>query len=655
MPLFLWGTVMFMTQVASAQSDMLKLKDSLQHLISNSTDDVSKIENYDALNRLLLKLNDRQTLLEKAEEGLILSEKLGISKWIVQMTLYKAIAIDISGRPDEAIPIYMNGLEMAKLTNEKELEAKYYMNIGACYYYIGDLHLGLKNYLDAYERSEALKKVDFAKLLNNIGIIYRLQKKHLRAEEIYLKSYRLKEELQDSLGMATSLMNLGLVNYRIKGKERKAIDYLKKSYLFYEKLKRPYDMASCSTSLGEVYLALQNIPAAKKELRKAWRYFEENPSKLYSISTLNLLSQIAVLEKDYELADTHLEKALELVADSGAKKNHGEILLALSEIKNALGKDQKAYSLLKEAYIINDTLKQIKSIEAMEEMQTKFDVEEKESQLQINRLKLNERTLQRNVFLIGVSFLAACTLFVFFFFRSKIRANKKIAVQKEEIQSQRISELQQKNKVLALNGMIEGQEAERMRIAQDLHDGLGGLLSTVKAHFTSIQGETQQQQKNQLAEKTSKLIDEACIEVRRISHDMIPNALTLSSLPVALEDLCGGLKNEGYEIDLDVKDFPDHMSKTKQVVLFRIVQEAVSNIRKHADARSVLIQILKASNRLSLIIEDDGKGFDPAMGIEGEGLGLKNINSRVEFLNGSIDWNTKLSEGTTITINIPIT
>jgi len=655
MPLFLWSMVISMTQVAAAQSGMLKLKDSLEHLISNSTDDVSKIENYDALNRLLLKLNDRQTLLEKAEEGLILSEKLGISKWIVQMTLYKAIAIDISGSPNEAIPLYMNGLEMAKLTNEKELEAKYYMNIGACYYYIGDLHLGLKNYLDAYERSEAMKKVDLAKLLNNIGIIYRLQKKHLRAEEIYLKSYRLKEELQDSLGMATSLMNLGLVNYRIKGKERKAIDYLKKSYLLYEKLKRPYDMASCSTSLGEVYLALKNIPAAKKELSKAWRYFEEHPSQQYSISSLNLLSQIAVLEKDYELAETYLEKALELAVGSGAKKNHGEILFALSEIKNALGKNQKAYSLLKESYTINDTLKQLKGIEAMEEMQAKFDVGEKESELQINRLKLNERTLERNIFLIGISFLAVCTLFIFFFLRSKIRANKKITFQKEEIQMQRINELQQKNKLLALSGMIEGQEAERMRIAKDLHDSLGGLLSTVKAHFTSIQSESEQQQKTHLAEKTNRLIDEACIEVRRISHNMIPNVLTLSGLPEALEDFSDGLKNEGYSVDLDVNDFPEQMSKTKQVMLFRIVQEAVSNIRKHADAKSILIQIFKANKRLSLIIEDDGKGFDHTEAVASRGVGLKNINSRVEFLNGSIDWNTTLGEGTTITINIPIT
>ena len=99
-----------------------------------------------------------------------------------------------------------------------------------------------------------------------------------------------------------------------------------------------------------------------------------------------------------------------------------------------------------------------------------------------------------------------------------------------QIQRQKIAELEQKNKLLALNSMIEGQESERLRIAQDLHDGLGGLLTTVKAHFNAIEREIANIKNMNVYEKTNQLIDEACAEVRRIAHDMVPHSLKMNGL-----------------------------------------------------------------------------------------------------------------------------
>ena len=235
-----------------------------------------------------------------------------------------------------------------------------------------------------------------------------------------------------------------------------------------------------------------------------------------------------------------------------------------------------------------------------------------------------------------------------------MKDQKTIATQKQALKDQEIKELQQKNKLLALNSMIEGQEAERLRIAKDLHDSLGGLLSTVKAHFTTIQKEIEQLEELNITAKTNSLIDEACIEVRRISHNMMPHALSISGLQGAVEDIAENLRDEGYEATLEVNHLPEKIEATKEVMIYRLVQEIISNIRKHAEAKSVLIQILGYKKELNLIIEDDGKGFIYDEAMEKGGLGLKSINSRVQFLDGTISWDSQPNKGTSVTINIPI-
>ena len=652
---FLQCIFLLLTANSQAQDNPNQQIERLQQRIAKSPNDTSKVALYNDLANVHLKFNNEAQLLRTAEEGLALARKLDFTMGILKLNLHKAIAVDIMGQADNALSLYNEGLEMALDLDEKNLVAVYYINIGICYYFIGDLDLALKNYLLAYDMHEHLEKDELGRLLNNIAIIYRRQKDYERAEEIYLKSYELKSEIHDSLGMSASLMNLGLVYNEIKGKQPLAVSTLKKSRKLYNLLGAKYHAATCDVALGKVYYHLDSLAMAKEKLVKAWDYFEETPSLHLDdkISTLGLLGEVAIKENDHKKAETYIETALNLLTTSDQRKDHLKFLYDLSIVKDKLGKDEEAYSLLKEAYALNDTLTETVRLQSMEEMQAKFDVKEKENELVISELKLDKRTRQRNIFLFGTSGLALFALVVFFLLRHRIRANKQIAAQNEILQEQKITELQQQNKLLSLNSMIEGQEAERMRIAKDLHDSLGGLLSTVKAHFTTIQNEISQLTKLNITHKTNELIDEACVEVRRISHNMIPHALTLSGLAVALEDLVDGLRTEGYQVDLDIQNFSGKIEKTKQAMLFRLVQEVVSNIRKHANAKQILIQILGGKEGMSIIIEDDGDGFDFDKAISSGGMGLKSINSRVEFLNGSIDWDTNSGEGTTITINIP--
>ncbi len=648
------GILSFKTSCAMLQQPNTTKVDSLEQLILITPNDTSKVLLYADLARLYLRGDKTKEMIKTADVGFRLAKKLDYTAGMGQMLLTKGLAYYITGESDEALTVYDEGLSLIKGQGEKALESKFYINIGACYQYRGDINMALENYLKAYNLREAMKKDHLGRLLNNIGAIYRFKKKYNRAEEIYLESYGLKKEVNDSLGIAASLMNLGLVYSLMEEKKPHAVKQLQESREIYQKLGRLNDAASCDAVLGKVYTRLNDIPKAKVALYRAWAFYETEPISDYSCITLVHLGGIALGENQLKDANTYYTKALEAANKLNRIQDQVEILFGLSELKNKLGNTSGAYKDLKIAVGLTDSLNETSRIEAMEEMQTKFDVSQKDNQLLISSLTLDKRTRQRNFVLIGGISLLFFTLSLILMLRSKLRANKKITLQQQEIQSGKITELQQENKLLALNSMIEGQETERMRIAQDLHDSLGGLLSTVKAHFETIQGKIKQLDELNITKKTNELIDEACVEVRRISHNMVPHALTLSGLPLVLEDLVENMRNEGFNVDLEVQNFPENLTKTQQATLYRLVQEVISNIRKHAETKNVLIQMLGNSNGLSLIIEDDGIGFDYEKALATNGIGIESINSRVMYLDGTVDWDTQSGKGTTLTIYIPL-
>ncbi len=292
--------------------------------------------------------------------------------------------------------------------------------------------------------------------------------------------------------------------------------------------------------------------------------------------------------------------------------------------------------------MIRDLVVEKNRLALMEEMQIKFDVAQKDGELKINQLDLNQRTLERNWLIVGALLLGLLSLAIVFGFRSRIRANKKIAVQESALQQQQMVQLEQNAKLTALSAMIHGQEQERSRIAADLHDGLGGLLSSVKAHFNAL---PQPSSEPTLFGKTNHLIDDACVELRRISHNMMPRALALSGLPGALEDLAQDLQKQGVACQLEMIGLEQSFDPNHAITIYRIIQELTNNVVKHAQANHLLLQLIRQGNNLTIIAEDNGKGFDVPLALTQKGLGLSSIESRVKFLQGSIEWDPTKPDG----------
>ena len=208
---------------------------------------------------------------------------------------------------------------------------------------------------------------------------------------------------------------------------------------------------------------------------------------------------------------------------------------------------------------------------------------------------------------------------------------------------------------MAVKAVIEAEENERQRIAKDLHDGVGQMMSAAKMNLSAFESEVQfanDEQKKSL-KKVIQLVDESCKEVRTVSHIMMPNALLKNNLAAAIHDFVNKLNNKTLQAHVNTIGLDERMDSNIETVLYRVMQECVHNAIKHAGATTLDISLIRDKDGISGTVEDNGKGFDAADKDNFEGIGLKNITTRIEYLKGTVDFDTAPGRGTVVAFHVP--
>ncbi|MGI8951110.1 MAG: sensor histidine kinase [Chitinophagaceae bacterium] len=229
------------------------------------------------------------------------------------------------------------------------------------------------------------------------------------------------------------------------------------------------------------------------------------------------------------------------------------------------------------------------------------------------------------------------TIIIIYFIASVIRYHRQyIQLQKERIFAE-----------------ITMQENERKRIATDLHDSLGPLLSTVKLNINSI--DTHDDEEKEIINKAGKYLDEIIRSIRQISYNLLPNTLERKGLIEAIKEFSTQL-NEKRFLKIEVQVTADcALSKEKEVHIFRMLQEIMHNTIKHANAKHLQIALSCKDEYLLILTKDNGVGFDvEKIKSDSGGLGLKSIESRAEILNSQLTITSKPGAGTSYFLKIPI-
>ena len=274
------------------------------------------------------------------------------------------------------------------------------------------------------------------------------------------------------------------------------------------------------------------------------------------------------------------------------------------------------------------------------------DILQRDADLQIERQKRIQQTeisrqqVLRNI-IIGISIFVIVIVVMMY---NRRRIKQKMVFQQQLNKQQ--TEL--------MNTVIVVQDQERKRIAEDLHDTLGSILSAAKLKLSAIAENDNDHGQHNHYDDTLGLLDEAVNEMRNISHNLLPASLLRLGLVAGLKNLMNKISNKsGLQINFVAYGFKERIDETIEVSIYRIVLEAINNVVKHAKAKNVTVQLVQHDNYINILVEDDGVGFDRSAVLKEQGIGLNNILSRVDHMKGNIEIDTKPRAGTVINIDIP--
>lgn len=209
------------------------------------------------------------------------------------------------------------------------------------------------------------------------------------------------------------------------------------------------------------------------------------------------------------------------------------------------------------------------------------------------------------------------------------------------------------SEINALHSMLEGQEQERKRLAQEIHDGVGPVLSTIKINLANIEGEVEHTN-HELGDrfrKSYQMIDEVANDIRSISHNLLPKVLIDFGLKDALQTICEKVEDTKHvAVAFIDSGFEGRLDEATELGLYRVAQELLNNTLKYAEASKITLQLIERSGQVILMYEDDGKGFYPDA--VSEGIGMMNIHNRIKALGGGVIIDSQPGRGMTATIEL---
>lgn len=364
---------------------------------------------------------------------------------------------------------------------------------------------------------------------------------------------------------------------------------------------------------------------------------------------------------DMDLRDSALavlRRCTDLALRTGDLSRVAEGQLKASNYLKAMGRTAEAMHDLELYTATNDSLLAIAREDRFANLEIKYGTAKKEQALKVQRLELGQvhaakrRREVQLLWSVGAALMLATVLLLLFRNNQHI---KRLREKERVVHVQEVNDLMHQQEIRSLDAMMEGQERERKRIAQDLHDRLGSMLSAIKLQFSALEGRLEELRSDQQKQyhHVFTLLDDAVGEVRRISHDMVKSSLARFGLKGALEDLYSTVHVPGkLDIEMSLFGLDDRLDQRVEIAVYRMVQECISNALRHARAHRLTIQVTRSAGMLNLIVEDDGVGFDPTQ--VNEGMGMANLRRRAADVGGTVRVDTRPGRGTSISVDIPL-
>ncbi|WP_293890894.1 sensor histidine kinase [Flavobacterium sp.] len=528
-------------------------------------------------------------------------------------------------------------------------KALFYYLYGQTYYANSNGALGLSYFMKANDIYKAQKNYD--KVIDINLIIVEIKRL------INYKYNDYKYLIDEAVDYAIKRNNIPLLcktykeigNNLFESNPSKAIDYYQKAILENKKVKDSFFEADVRSNIGLVYIEkFHNYKLARKYNSLALDYYQKHKLNFSIACTYVNQADVFLNEKKYDSAMALYQKADAL----NIKDNNTNTRIILYGLMADLYKEMKNY---KKALEYTDKLKVYQSI--VDENQQVKAIRDIDAKYQSKEHK-DEIAWQKSLMKKGgavIVFLVVLIILIFLGYKN-LNKKKKIVEQEKLIEIQKLENVLQEHELHEIDKLLEGQEKERIKIANDLHDNLGSMLATLKLNFQNLKKqELYLDDPDNLFNKTDELIDEAYQKVRTIAHTKNAGVIANQGLLPAVNNIAKKMSIPGKLI-VDVIPFglDERLENTLEVTIFRMIQEILTNAIKHANATEISIHLTQHDDSLNIIVEDNGTGFNPKNIDKKEGMGLTNIEKKTEQMGGIFTIDSTEKRGTSILIDIPL-
>lgn len=522
----------------------------------------------------------------------------------------------------QAIETLYEALEVFQDIGDTNTMAVTSLNIGVIYYYYKDIKNASITYTKALKLARISKnKAVEASALTNLGGIENENQNLDRADSLYNAALKIRLEIGPESSIAGLYENLGIIAQE-RGDFRQALTYLNKSLNIKIKENNDDALASLYANLGNLYHREKNYFKAKESLLKALEYANKSKS----------------LEKLLQI-----NKSISIVYED--QKDYVNALIYYREYK-----------------LLDDSIHSLKSEETINLFKQKYKTAEQDRTIaefkqkqELAILNQEKQSLNNRLLFALILILLIVSAAIIYIVNNKRKADKLIFQKNNEMSQQKMLELVKEQEMKSVNSFISGQEKERSRIAADLHDRLGSLLSTVKLHFSSIEPSIEND--HELAESFSyavSLLDQSVAEVRSVSRNLAKEILTDFGIVGAIDNLQNAINSAGnIKLVFINSGFNIKLKYEFEIEIYRIIQELVTNAIKHSGATELVIQFVLDENNLSITIEDNGVGFNIDK-VNKKGLGLANIFDRASKMKGRYSYDSSPGNGTSFFVEIPL-
>ncbi|MFA9389446.1 MAG: tetratricopeptide repeat protein [Prolixibacteraceae bacterium] len=586
-----------------------------------------------------------QTRADSLKQVLLSSESMPDSLQL--STLYEIVLA--SSSPQDKL-IFANQLLDLALTNKQvEYIIKAHLSKGPAYRLIGDLKKSLEHLFISAKMANQNGFYNLqAQAYGEIANSYISNKDYRKSLVYQLKAIDILRAHSYTDQLSINLLNTGYNYYSLGELDSALLLYMEAEPIF-DETKLLIGKAYTIGNRALVYWKKGDLQTAERDLLKAIELLEPLGDQFGMADFHNQLGSVYLDLNNYTEAIEHTQIALEMAHSLDLKEQMRDASKLLSKLYTLKEEYKTALEYQTQYIAFKDSIENTDQTKKMADIRTEYEVSLKEKEIDI----LEKRQRLVKTYIVIAIILLAFSIVLVLYFRQRFRTARLINIAQKKQHNEKINDMLNQEQNKALQAMVQGRDIERKRLAQELHNHFGSLLATVKVNLNGMDDVTSPKYQT-----ITTLVDQACTDIRNISHSLNMGIAEDFGLIPALKELIAHLEQSGklkVEFTPSMGDYK--LDSEHEILIYRIVQELISNVLKHAKATklSVMLTYFMQDNLVNILVHDNGVGFNKkTIQRKSNGMGLNSLKKMVLSLQGDIQFDSNPAGGTTVNIDLPI-